>query len=144
MIRHPLTLTALLGAALLLPVAALLSASPGTPPCHLQVIPDYTFAVTYKAVLRPSSGCPYGTVLRTRKSSTTSVKRNGAPWQPIKPEVGAWEVGTSGALLKTPVPARELWTLYTWRWEWFDAQAWNTRTHTKGRWTAGEVLRAAP
>lgn len=123
-------------------LAVLLQASPT---CRLQVIPDYVTPIGYRAVLRPSPACAYGTVLRVRKSSTLNTRRNGAPYQPIRPEVGAWEVG-QGRVLKTPVPRRELSTstLTGWRWEYWSAETWNPRTNTKGRWLAAEVLRAAP
>lgn len=124
--------------------ALLLAAPPAPPTCHLQVIPDYTlFGLTYRAVLRPSPGCAYGTVLRVRKSSTLNVKRNGAPYQPILPEVGAWEIGV-GVTVKNPVPAKSLWTLSSWRWEWWNPDVWNPRTGQKGRWLAAEVLHATP
>ncbi|MVN88301.1 hypothetical protein GO986_16265 [Deinococcus sp. HMF7620] len=123
---------------ILLPSAALalLTVPPGLPVCRLQVVPDYTLGVTFRAALRLAPACPFGTVLRVRKSSTTSTRRTGAPYQPIKPEQGAWEVGAPGQPLKSPVPASERWTLRSWRWEYFDAAA--------ARWRGGEVLRAAP
>ncbi|MBZ9753615.1 hypothetical protein K7W42_22590 [Deinococcus sp. HMF7604] len=126
---------------ILLPSAALalLVVPPGPPACRLQVVPDYTLGVTFRAALRLAPGCPFGTVLRVRKSSTTSTRRNGAPYQPIKPEQGAWEVGAAGQPLKSPVPRSELWTLYTWRWEYNAARAGQPE-----RWRPGEVLRAAP
>ena len=133
--RHP---ALLLGAALLLPATAVIVVT-SPPGCRLQVIPDYTWAVTYKAVLRLSPGCADNTTLRVRKSSTQNVRRDGAPYQPIKPTQGAWNFGRTST-----VPPNELWTVYSWRWEWWDAQAWNPRTQAKGRWTAAEVLNAAP
>ncbi|KQR40732.1 hypothetical protein [Deinococcus sp. Leaf326] len=133
--RHPALL--LLSAALIPAAAVVVVTSP--PGCRLQVIPDYTWAVTYKAVLRLSPGCMDGTALRVRKSSTQNVRREGAPYQPIKPIQGAWTFGKTST-----VPKNELWTVYTWRWEWWDAQAWNPRTQTPGRWTAAEVLNATP
>lgn len=130
----------LLSAALALPVAALTLTQLSAPICRLQVIPDYTLGFAYRAVLRPAPGCGETQVLRVRKSSTTSVKRNGAPYQPIKPEVGAWDLGKT----VNTVPLSERWTLNSWRWEWYDPAVWNPRTNAKGRWVAGEVLRAAP
>jgi hypothetical protein len=111
-----------------------------SPGCTLQVIPDYTFGVAYRAVLRPSPGCPPGTELRIRKSSTLNVRRAGAPYQPIKPESGAWTVSE----YRSTVPDRELWTLYNWRWEVYDLTAFSPRLQKYGRWVPGEVLRAAP
>lgn len=135
---------------LLLPVLALclpsLAALLQVPPaCRLQVIPDYVTPIGYRAVLRPSPVCSHGTVLRVRKSSTLNTRRAGAPYQPIRPETGAWEVG-QGVTAKTPVPTRELptSTLTSWRWEYWSAETLNPRTNTKGRWLAAEVLRAAP
>ena len=132
--RIPLRAALLISAALLLPAAAVLVAAPTPASCHLQVIPDYTLGVTYRAVLRPSPGCGASAVLRVRKSSTINTVRSGARYQPIKPATGAWEVGALA--VRRPVPADELWTLYNWRWEYWAA--------AKGRWVAGEVLRAAP
>lgn len=123
---------------LALPALALIAVT-APPGCRLQVIPDYTVGFAYKAVLRPSPGCPAGQTLRVRKSSTTSVKRDGAPYQPIKPIRGAWDVG-----VQSTVPERELWTVNSWRWEYYDADAWSTRLQQKGRWIAAEVLRAGP
>lgn len=125
-----------------LALASLLQAPPA---CRLQVIPDYVTPIGYRAVLRSSPDCAYGTVLRVRKSSTLNTRRAGAPYQPIRPETGAWEVGRAGAL-KTPVPTRELptSTLTGWRWEYWSAKTWNPRTNATGRWLAAEVLRAAP
>lgn len=134
--RHPALL--LLSAALLIPAAAIVVVT-SPPGCRLQVVPDYTWAVTYKAVLRLSPGCPDDTALRVRKSSTQNVRRNGAPYQPIKPEQGAWTFGRTST-----VPRNELWTVYSWRWEYYDPEAWNPRLSQKGRWLAAEVLHAAP
>ena len=134
----------LLGVGGLTATAALL-APPAPPSCHLQVIPDYTVVVAYRAVLRPSPACVWNTVLRVRKSSTLNVIRDGAPYQPIKPERGAWEVASSVQPVTRPVPDQELWTLQRppWRWEWFDETAMNA-AGTPGRWRPAEVLRAAP
>lgn len=129
-------------AALTLPALALLPAP--APPCRLQVIPDYTLLVAYRAVLRPSSGCPAGAVLRVRKSSTLNVRREGAPYQPIRPGTGAWEVAGPAVFVNRPVPGGDLWTLLSWRWEYFDPEVFNTRTNTPGRWIAAEVLHAVP
>ncbi|AIZ44884.1 hypothetical protein QR90_06840 [Deinococcus radiopugnans] len=119
---------------------ALLAAPPAPPGCHLQVIPDYTLVVAYRAVLRLSPECGFSETLRVRKSSTTSTRRNGAPYQPIRPEAGAWELGR----LKSTVPDRQLWTSWSWAWQWYDAEAWNPRTKTSGTWRAAEVLYARP
>ena len=73
-------------------------------------------------------------VLRVRNSSTFNTVREGAQYQPINPATGAWQV--DALTVREPVPGHELWTLYNWRWEYWAA--------AKGRWVAGEVLRAAP
>ncbi|WP_291427075.1 sensor histidine kinase KdpD [Deinococcus sp.] len=136
----------LLSAALLLPVAALAisTLSAPMPACRLQVIPDYDLKFAYQAVLQPSPGCREDDVLRVRKSSTTSVKRNGARYQPIKPDGTAlyggqysWRLGKR----VFGVPTSELWIINSWRWEYWDPEVWNPRTQQKGRWAAGEVLR---
>ncbi len=114
---------------------AVLDAVPSAPPsCRLQVIPDYTLIFAYRAVLRLSPECGFAQALRVRKSSTTSTKRDGAPYQPIRPELGAWELER----LSTSVPANQLWTSWSWRWEYNDAIL------TKGKWRAAEVLYARP
>ncbi len=114
---------------------AVLGSIPPTPPsCRLQVIPDYTLVFVYRAVLRLSPECGFDQALRVRKSSTTNTKRNGAPYQPIRPEVGAWALGR----LKSTVPSSQLWTSPSWRWEY------NDPILTKGKWKAGEVLSAGP
>jgi hypothetical protein len=133
-VKRALPLLLLLGPA----QAAMTTVS--SPVCTLQVIPDYTLGVAYRAVLRPSPGCPLGAELRVRKSSTLNVRRDGAPYQPIKPETGAWLLSRT----QTTVPSRELWTLYNWRWEVYDPQAYSPRLGKTGRWVAGEVLHAAP
>lgn len=132
---YPLAL-ALLG---LLLTAGAAAPTPEPAACRLQIIPDYTLGITYRAVLRLSPECAERASLRIRKSSTQNVRRDGAPYQPIKPTVGAWDLGP-----KTTVPAGELWTLSSWRWEYYDVAAWSTRLGQLGRWRAGEVLRAAP
>lgn len=139
--------TLLFASALLIPVAALTTIPP--PACHLQVLPDYVTPISFKAVLRLSPACPAGTVLRVRKSSTLNVKRNGARYQPIRPAVGAWEVGNSYSQVKKPVPYNELFTTRfdssaplgaQWQWEYWSPSEWNPRTQASGRWLAGEVL----
>lgn len=102
------------------------------PACHLQVIPDYTAVVIYRAVLRLSPACPAGTVLRVRKSSTLNVVRKGAPYQPLDPPTGAWNLSRTS----TTVPRDKLWTVSTWRWEAYDP--------AQNRWRGAEVLHAAP
>ncbi len=114
--------------------------SPAAPACRLQVIPDYTLVVVYKAVLRPSPACPNGTELRVRKSSTLNTRRNGAPYQPIQPLVGAWTLTD----FNSTVPSRNLWTSLNWRWEYYDPTTLSPRTGLKGIWRGAEVLRAAP
>ncbi|MFK7601902.1 hypothetical protein ACI3L1_06785 [Deinococcus sp. SM5_A1] len=125
----------LIGAALSLPLASVLGAIPPIPAvCRLEVIPDYTLGFVYKAVLRLSPECEFGQSLRVRKSSTLNVKREGAPVQPIRPEVGAWTLGR----LSSTIPDWQLWTSNSWRWEYNDPLL------TKGKWKAGEVRYARP
>lgn len=126
----------LIGALSLSASAQVPAATSPLPPCHLRIYPDYTLGVMYRAVLRLSSGCPAGTTLRVRKSSTMNTRVNGAPYQPVRPLSGAWELGTK----KSTIPAGDLWTLYNWRWEWYDARALNPLTGTAGRWRGGEVV----
>lgn len=114
--------------------SALLSIPAAPPTCRLQIIPDYTLIFAYRAVLRLSPECGFSQSLRVRKSSTTSTKRNGAPYQPIRPEVGAWTLGR----LDTTVPENQLWTVWSWRWEY------NDPILTKGKWRPAEVLYARP
>ncbi|OLV20117.1 hypothetical protein [Deinococcus marmoris] len=117
---------------------ALLNSIPPTPPlfafaaasvpdCHLNVFPDYTLGFAYQAFLQPSSDCLFTVSLRVRKTSTISRKRNGAPYQPIIPDgsaryggVYSWTLGKYGGT----VPRRELWTSYSWKWQWLDGEVW--------------------
>lgn len=101
-----------------LTLALLLSAQQPTTYCPVIVYRDYHFGAVYKAVPRLPTTCQ-GTA-RVRKSSTINVRRNGAPYQPVKPEIGAWDVTRT----KTNIPPRELWTLTTWRWEYWDGSRW--------------------
>lgn len=107
------------------------------PTCYLQMIPDYTFVVAYKAVLRLPASCRYDAVLRVRKSSTLNTVRNGAPYQPYQ---GPWDLGWG----RSNVPNAKLWTSLNWRWEYFDPALINPRTGALGTWRPAEVLRAAP
>ena len=126
--------------------AGVVATTTAPPACRLQVIPDYVTPISYRAVLRVSPGCPSGTTLRVRKSSTINTVRNGAPYQPIKPLKGAWDVKKIGDVTVSSVPGFELQTstITKWQWEYWSAAEWNLRTNTKGRWVAAEVLRAAP
>jgi len=123
----------LLGPALLIP-AALLSQQPA---CALSLSPDQVRGVAYHVRLIVSPGCPADTAFRVRKSSTINVKRKGAPYQPIKPLTGAWEVGR----FKSKVPPAELWTSLTWRWEVYDADRLNLLTGAAGDWRRVPVER---
>lgn len=107
------TLKRLFLMALLLPAAL-------AAPCTLTMIPADVRGATYKAKFIVSPSCPAATHFRVRKSSTTSLKRDGAPYQPIKPLLGAWTVTKASAT----IPAAELWSLATWRWEWWDGTRW--------------------
>jgi hypothetical protein len=129
----------LIGAALGFTSAASAQSTPALPrpACYLQVIPDYTFVVAYKAVLRLSPRCTYDASLRVRKSSTINTVRNGAPYQPYQ---GPWDFGDA----KSTVPNAKLWTSLQWVWEYFDPTRMNPRTGVQGIWRPAEVLRAAP
>ena len=107
---------------------ALLASIPATPPappppphfCEARILRDYDFQFSYFAVFRLAKTCPPGGVARIRKSSTLSTRENGAPYQPIRPEVGAWNLNEAGS--NVPLSAR--WTLNTWRWDYWDGAAW--------------------
>lgn len=117
----------------LLPLTLLLlgaAAGQVTPLCAVTVSPQVTRGVTYHASIRLAPGCPPGGTARVRKSSTLNTRASGAPYQPIKPEQGAWTVTRTGST----VPIPELWTLFTWQWQFYDPQAWNVRTQEFGVW----------
>lgn len=106
---------------------ALLGSRPPPPGCYLRVIPDYSFGVIYRPVLKPSPDCGADVSLRVRKTSTLNRRKNGAPYQPIIPDgsakyggVYSWTLGKFGGT----IPAGELWTLYSWRWQWLDGKVW--------------------
>ncbi|MFB9994464.1 hypothetical protein ACFFLM_21135 [Deinococcus oregonensis] len=118
-----LPLILLLASALAAPVPAL----PPTPApiptptyCPTIVIKDNVIVVAYKPVIRLAADCPADGQARVRKSSTLNTRRSGAPYQPIRPLQGAGVVTPDG----NTIPANELWTLLTWRWEWCDGTHW--------------------
>lgn len=120
---------------ILLPIAALLAPAvmlTQPAPCTLTLSPDQVRGVVYHVRLIVSPGCPASTMFRVRKSSTLNVKRKGAPYQPIKPIVGAWEVSQAA----NSVPAAELWTSLTWRWEEFRPDEYSNTTGELGAWRA--------
>ncbi|GAA4002601.1 hypothetical protein GCM10022631_11600 [Deinococcus rubellus] len=125
----------LFGPLLLFPAAVLTRPAA----CTLTLSPDQVRGVAYHVRLIVSPGCPASTVFRIRKSSTLNVKRKGAPYQPIKPLTGAWEIGKA----TNTVPAAELWTSLTWRWELYDAERYSNVTGELGAWR-GIVLERAP
>lgn len=88
----------------------------GPASCQLTLRISEAQAATYRVALIIPPACPPDRVFRVRKSSTLNVKRDGAPYQPIKPTVGAWEISR----LKSTVPRAELSGLNTWRWEVWD------------------------
>ncbi|GAA3995157.1 hypothetical protein GCM10022631_01620 [Deinococcus rubellus] len=116
----------LFGPLLLFPAAVLTRPAP----CAITLSPDQVRGVAYHVRLIVSPGCPASTVFRVRKSSTLNVKRKGAPYQPIKPLQGAWEIGKA----RNTVPDAELWTSITWRWELYDAEKFNVLTDELGAW----------
>jgi len=116
--------TALLTALLTLPSADALTVS--TPArietkshyCPITVYRDYNLQpVSYRAVLLRETTCTLDQIARVRKTSGLNL---GARYQPIRPEVGAWEVRAAAST----VPPDQLWTLYSWRWQWFDGSTW--------------------
>lgn len=113
-------------AALVLPVAA----QPTPASCRLTMSPTEVRGVTYRVALRLSPTCPASMAFRVRKSSTTSLKRNGAQYQPIRPLRGAWTVGKQ----VNTVPQDELFTLLSWEWQVYDPDKLDERTGQKGAW----------
>jgi hypothetical protein len=87
-----------------------------SPYCPAIVYPDYVLGVTYYAVVLRDASCLTGQVARVRKASTLNI---GARYRPIQPLRGAWEITESGNTL----PGNR-WTLYTWRWEYWDGASW--------------------
>ncbi|WP_407572155.1 hypothetical protein [Deinococcus altitudinis] len=85
--------------------------------CAATVTRDYTLGITYLAIINRADTCAARQVTRLRKVSTLNL---GARYAPIKPLTGAWTVTTIGS----SVPASELWTLYSWRWQWWDGAGW--------------------
>ncbi|AZI41873.1 hypothetical protein EHF33_03165 [Deinococcus psychrotolerans] len=108
-----------------------------TTPCTLTVTPDEVRGAAYHVRFTVAASCSADTVFRVRKSSTISTKRRGAPYQPIKPLTGAWEISKT----KTTLPTGELWTSILWRWEQFDPSQLNTVTGEAGRWRGVPVER---
>lgn len=100
------------------------------PACGISLTPQATRGVTYTPLLQVSSTCPPGTAFRVRKSSTLNTKAAGAPYQPIKPQIGAWVVTRKSST----IPVKELSTLFSWRWEFFDAKVWDLHTGQLGAW----------
>ncbi|GGK11879.1 hypothetical protein GCM10008955_01410 [Deinococcus malanensis] len=88
--------------------------------CAVQIIRDNALIFAYKPVIRLHPSCSRRAQARVRKSSTLNTRRNGAPYQPIRPEKGAWTVTASG----TTIPNRDLWTTWSWRWEYWDGTHW--------------------
>lgn len=118
---------------LALPLLGLLltvSAAPAesAPVCRLTMSPVAVRGATYRVDLRLSPGCQDQT-FRVRKSSTTSLRRNDAPYQPIRPTQGAWTIGKR----VNTVPPAELFTLFTWEWQVYSPQTFDTLA---GRWGA--------
>ena len=107
---------------LLLGTLLLSQPTPSPPPafCEVRILRDYDVSVTYFAVFRLAASCPPGGVARVRKSSTLNTKAAGAPYQPVRPLVGAWDVNADG----TTVPFSARWTLNSWQWQYWDGQAW--------------------
>jgi hypothetical protein len=92
--------------------------------CRLVVYKDYEMGFAYYAQLALAPECTSGQVARIRRSSTLNVVRNGAPYQPIDPPTGAWEVTAFG----DNVPNGKQFTYTTSSWVW---QYW---TEKPPRW----------
>lgn len=101
-----------------------------TPACGITLTPQATRGVTYTAILTVASSCPSGTAFRVRKSSTLNTRAAGAPYQPIKPQTGAWVVTSK----TSTIPPGEIYTLFSWRWDVFDPKVWNLDTGQLGAW----------
>ena len=106
-------------AALLLGAA---SAVPAPPLCKVVVYRDYTFAVGYYAVPTLAPGCPAHSTGRLRKSSTLNLKEQGAAYQPIKLQSGAWNVTANGD--DVPRSERTVYFFSTWEWQTYDGHHW--------------------
>ncbi|AWN23996.1 hypothetical protein DKM44_12780 [Deinococcus irradiatisoli] len=100
------------------------------PTCTLTLIPDQVRGVAYHVIFKVAPSCPADAVFRVRKSSTINQKKNGAPYQPIKPLVGAWDIGKT----TSTVPGAELWTSLTWQWQVYDEAQLNPATQLPGTW----------
>ncbi|GGR19002.1 hypothetical protein GCM10008957_34590 [Deinococcus ruber] len=102
---------------------------PRPPPpiyCPVVMYQDYYFALSYYVVPALSPDCPPGGVGRLRKSSTLNQKAQGAHYQPIRPQSGAWTVTVFG----DDVPRSERFTnvFSTWEWQYVEADGkhWHT------------------
>ena len=108
-------------AALLLGVTAA-APLPKPPLCPVVIYRDYSFAVGYYAVPALAPTCPLGSTGRLRKSSTLSLKSQGAKYQPIKPDAGAWNVTFSGDTV--PRAEKFVYWFSTWEWQTYDGTHW--------------------
>ena len=88
--------------------------------CAVVVLRDYELGWAYYAQVRLVPECPEGGSARVRKTSTLSTKVNGNPYQPIRPEVGAWTVTRHG----DNIPNSMQFTLYNWAWQYSDGKNW--------------------
>jgi hypothetical protein len=108
-----------LGAASAAPLPTVLPPPPPTN-CPVVVLRDYELGWAYYAQVRLVPECPEGGSARVRKTSTLSTKVNGNPYQPIRPETGAWNVTRQG----DNIPNSMQFTLYNWAWEYSDGKHW--------------------
>jgi hypothetical protein len=96
---------------LLFTIFALLLTSAAPAPasvyCCMVIIKDNVLVVAYKPVIHFAPDCPAAGQARGRKSSTLDFRRNGAPYQHIRPAEGTWIVTWRGRT----IPAGQLWTL---------------------------------
>lgn len=112
----------------LLALGLLLGASAATVPhpapvyCHISVLRDYELGFAYYARLLLDPDCPAQGQARVRKTSTVSTRRNGAPYQPINPNTGAWTITQNGG----NVPPGATFTFNSWVWQEWTGDHWQT------------------
>ncbi len=115
--KHVLLAALTLGAA-----SAAAASSPSPPLCRVVIYRDYVFAFGYYAVPNLAPECPPGSTGRLRKSSTLNTKAQGAAFQPIRPDHGAWTVSSSGD--DVPNSEQLMYRFSTWEWQYFTGKTW--------------------
>lgn len=116
--RHPLLVAAL---ALCASSAAL---APSPTYCRVTGLTDYTLGVAYRILLSLDPTCEHDAVGRVRKIGTLNMFSRYQPTKPGGlPQFGGlwgWNLNAQTSL----VPREQLWTLFSWRWQWWDGQSW--------------------